>query len=632
MAFHSMFFIYIFLSIKIILSDVYRIKKISVKLNALKRNHRSLDNKKEEDSFLENVFGNSYILYYYYATLYLGPKKVPQTFILGTGSGLTSSPCSKCTSCGKHLNKPYELINDSYIIKCNTTECDSVRYNYNSCINNQCSFFAKYSEGSSIKGIFTMQDVYFEQINKNPPIASKSFKIPIGCTTKETYKFRTQLADGILGLNNHNKSFISLLYNYKIISKNLFSICFGENDGYFSIGEIDTKYHKTKIEYIPFSAINNDYYISLTKIKIGDSIIFNNYEGLIDSGTTITYFPKSLFNSILKEFNSFCENKKCGNFTDTGDLYCASFSSDEEKEKAINEFWPNITFDFEGVNYILTPNDYYYEVVNKKGIFSCLGFNGENSQKITFGGTFMHNHDIIFDRENKRIGFAVADCNRRLFVIDEDINNITYINLNNTTTIDEKTYIEESHNQVSDYKGEDNVKEKEEKKEIKNEAISEIKSEATSETISEIKIDNNSEEINKDIIGDKKEEKIKKKNEDEINYKNENKIEDRKEVNKEDKIGNKYEDKLEDKNLNENNVKNQTKIGFQNEENKYKNNNIFSYTIIIIVLFSLSLVFIIIFIFLRKFLCKKKHQYNIQISGIQNSETDIKTNSNIIIE
>lgn len=75
MTFHPMFFIYILSSIKIILSDVYRIKKMSVKLNALKRNHRSLDNKKEEDSFLEYVYGDSYFLNYYYATLYLGPKK-----------------------------------------------------------------------------------------------------------------------------------------------------------------------------------------------------------------------------------------------------------------------------------------------------------------------------------------------------------------------------------------------------------------------------------------------------------------------------------------------------------------------------------------------------------------------------
>ena len=62
--------------------------------------------------------------------------------------------------------------------------------------------------------------------------------------------FRTQLADGIMGLNNGDKSFVTLLYKNKIISKHLFSICLGQDDGYFSIGDIETSHHKTDIEYI----------------------------------------------------------------------------------------------------------------------------------------------------------------------------------------------------------------------------------------------------------------------------------------------------------------------------------------------------------------------------------------------
>lgn len=94
------------------------------------------------------------------------------------------------------IHVPYELSDDSNIISCKSNNCDLVPSSL--CKEYKCSFQISYSEGNRLAGFFN----YFEMINKTPNITTKSFTIPIGCTTTETHLFTMQLADGIMGLNN----------------------------------------------------------------------------------------------------------------------------------------------------------------------------------------------------------------------------------------------------------------------------------------------------------------------------------------------------------------------------------------------------------------------------------------------
>ena len=86
------------LLIKRVEFEIYELKKVPSKIKSLHRRRRILDSD-NEDSFLEEAYGDSYNLNYYYTTLYLGPKKMPQTFILDTVRTTTTSPCNKCDSC-----------------------------------------------------------------------------------------------------------------------------------------------------------------------------------------------------------------------------------------------------------------------------------------------------------------------------------------------------------------------------------------------------------------------------------------------------------------------------------------------------------------------------------------------------
>ena len=389
-------------------SMIYEVKSFS----SLKKSLRLLD---DDNSFLHEVKGNSNYLNYYYTTLYLGKDKMPQVYILDTGSSITTSPCDQCTSCGNHLNPKYKLENNSKIIPCHTTRCDMV--SNSRCQDNKCSFHVSYAEGSRISGFYINEDVYFETIDNINNITNISYNIPIGCTTEETHLFTSQLADGIMGLNNNDRSFVSMLYKLKVIQNNIFSLCFSHEGGYFSIGKIATQHHLSKnISYVNILNRNyGNYFIHLNHITIGDSKIVFNGKAFIDSGTTLTYFPNNIFQQIMNNFFKICEkNKKCGNLRRIKELgYCSRIEYQNEMDEIIEEGWSTIIFVFDGEEYLLKPKNYYFIYnTDDEGLNICLGFEENNRNNILLGTTFMHGHDIIFDKMNYKMGFVEADCNR----------------------------------------------------------------------------------------------------------------------------------------------------------------------------------------------------------------------------
>ena len=383
---------------------------------------------KIHSKLLQTVYSDSYSKNYYYTSLYIGHNKVRQTYILDTGSSIMSSPCSPCPDCGVNKNPYYYDINLNHKpLNCNSKICklvpDTNCQNKKFLSSNSCGFTVLRSSGDGIKGYYLKDIVYFETDKHyhDSPLRNKvyrSYALPIGCTTGEFGKFKELSKDGIMGLNNNQKSFISLLYNLKIINRNIFTLCFGLRGGYMSLGEVDNSFHKGDIQYIPLVTSNISYLIRLDSIKVGDNpfnpvkvpIISN-----IDTGNTISYFPSEIFQVVTTQFLKYCQNQKgnCGNFTYDNDAgYCASFPDRESLFKAMYHYWPNITLHFGESEYIWRSINYYYYIFNENERKACLGFNFHSSDKIILGSNFIHGHDIIFDRERHRIGFVQADCSR----------------------------------------------------------------------------------------------------------------------------------------------------------------------------------------------------------------------------
>lgn len=230
-----------------------------------------------------------------------------------------------------------------------------------------------------------------------------------------------------MGLVNSEKNLITMLYKYKYIKKNIFSLCLSQYGGYFTVEEINNTYHKGEIKYVSIPS-NGYYYINIKNISIYNEVNIDtkDYSFFVDSGTTITYFPKDLSKKITDYIENICKIKEnikyCGKIKKIASLgLCYQFENYFKMNYTLEKIWPNITFNIENkINYIWTPKNYVFNDSDNKNIILCMGFVEEGRKsKVTLGSSWMHGYDFIFDRENKKLGLVEADCNRGLNEIEQ---------------------------------------------------------------------------------------------------------------------------------------------------------------------------------------------------------------------
>jgi len=401
--------------------------KSKIFLNSTSKNIKSL---KFHFKLLQTLYSDSFSKNYYYTTLYVGDKKVKQTYIIDTGSEIMSSPCSPCEECGTQKNSYfYDYSRHHKPLKCSSEICKLVpatdcEHKKDRKLNgNSCSFHIIRESGDGIKGYYLKDIVYFEtdtnEKSEKKHKTYRSYAIPIGCTRAEYGEYKMLNTDGIMGLNRSPKSFINVLNKLKIINHNIFSLCFGITGGYMSLGEIDKTYHKSvDIPYVPLLESDISYLIHIKGFSVGkkEKSINTNYVASIDTGNSISYFPRHIYKSIIKEFDELClkKNGSCGSFEFDHELgYCASFSNRETLFRAIYEYWPNINLYLDqDIEYTWKPINYYYYYFKDNQRKACLGFNGHKYKNIILGTNFVHGYDIIFNSKEKRIGFVSADCSR----------------------------------------------------------------------------------------------------------------------------------------------------------------------------------------------------------------------------
>mmetsp|Transcript_2854 Transcript_2854/g.5342 ORF Transcript_2854/g.5342 Transcript_2854/m.5342 type:complete len:627 (+) Transcript_2854:292-2172(+) len=313
-----------------------------------------------------------------------------------------------------------------------------------------------------------------EREQRNHHVASAkdfSFELKFGCQYMITGLFKTQLADGIMGMENSDKAFWKQMYDAGVISSESFSLCFsqaevasrnGTDAGVMTLGGSNTNLHQSPMVYAEHVDLDGWYgvYVNAMYLKYNDEedvdnngnqgnnnrhqkhdkksklvkidldIEKLNSEGiLVDSGTTDSIFPSMVYEPFKKAFKEllgfdFMEKvplKNDKNIHPPRDYPTIVI----QLKAAHNENHPLLLDEnghpLQGLAQDLdlnAPNDVLVEISPEK-YMTWSGSSRKYKNRFRMddesgwgliGANGMIGYDILFDVENDRMGFAKSDC------------------------------------------------------------------------------------------------------------------------------------------------------------------------------------------------------------------------------
>ena len=428
----------------------------------------------------------------HYVDVWVGsPIPQRQTVIVDTGSGVTAFPCEECHGCGNDGGNAYHTDNyfkESQSVTFRPLDCNECFRGYCATMDNtkKCKISMSYAEGSSwaayeamdlcyaggphdkalemIGPMTNAEDITLDHID--PVDAYEfAFELAFGCQVSITGLFITQLADGIMGMENEKTSFWKQMHLKNAIPRPEFSLCFsrsndadrdGTGAGAMTLGGVDPRLHMNPMVFARNVKPSGFYAVNLkavylregggvsaqtTKADMGryhklnlSSSQLNSGNVIVDSGTTDTYMNRAIggpFKELYKEL--------------TGSTYSHSPLSLTPAE--IDKL-PTIILVMEGINLNVgdeatgDPNDiagyagdsglstdpkdvvlsipasHYLEYDGDTGKYVPRFYTEEGSGSV-LGANAMMGHDVYFDVARGRIGFAESDCDYATLLLKE---------------------------------------------------------------------------------------------------------------------------------------------------------------------------------------------------------------------
>jgi hypothetical protein len=368
------------------------------------------------DSPLVYMYGAVNTTLEYFMAIEIGSQKQLFTVQIDTGSTSTAIPglgCMLTNSSGLETGQQCTSVDPSYdylqsdtarLVLCGAGQkCSTC-----SAIKNECIFKVKYGDGSTISGVLIRDMI---------TIGGKSIEIEFGSILQQSKQFVRPKVDGIMGMayktlhgNGGDAIFDKLAKEHEVA--NVFSMCLGYHGGMLVLGGYDTKFHAAPPVWTPITQETyyviktNDIYVGDFSLKLANYPVIQN-NTIVDSGTTLLLVPQVVLDQLRDTFQRvYPRLPGIGGSQTIFNGYCLL------GEDIIKDY-PDIQFDFPGAGRVtLKPEHYFLSLATpSKQAEKCLGIGVGSYSGIILGDIFMQAFNVIFDRQNKQMGFApVKDC------------------------------------------------------------------------------------------------------------------------------------------------------------------------------------------------------------------------------
>lgn len=351
----------------------------------------------------------------HYAVINIGTPNISFLVALDTGSDLLWVPC-ECKQCASNsassqqLDMPLNVYNPaasktSEHVTCADSLCDSSRKCESK--SDDCLYDVRYVSANTQTSGVLIEDVIYLSSRRNHSSFVET-RIVFGCGQIQSGNFLSSGArDGLLGLGLGAIALPNSLAKAGLV-KNSFSMCFeSDGSGRIFFGDKGSASQQTT-PFLPLNGTHARYVVGLELILVGSSTIKQKgTEIIVDSGTSFTYLPKEEYLAVTTEFNVQVGQKRV--FLSGVPWQFCYKPSDDVQAPAIS-----MVFKGGGNFSVYSP---FIGIYGENGTMDAFCLAVLESNIAILGQSFMTGYQLVFDREEMKLGWSPSDC----YKMDEGI-------------------------------------------------------------------------------------------------------------------------------------------------------------------------------------------------------------------